>query len=91
MNTKEVLADLARRMGCYKKDVKELLLEHFIELLFETVSRGQKLHLAHFGTFYPGQSPKSPKTGTRRLTVRFKPAEDLLRRLNANRRDDQNA
>ena len=85
MNTNEVITEIAKRMGCYRKDVRELLLEHFLHVLLEALSRGEKVHIAHLGTFYPGRSSGRNKEGTRRLWIRFKPAEGLLRKLNDSR------
>ncbi|MCG0278953.1 MAG: HU family DNA-binding protein [Thermanaeromonas sp.] len=83
MNTNELISEVAKRMGCYKKDVRELLLQHFLQVLLEAISRGEKVHIAHLGTFYPGLSYGRNKEGTRRLWIRFSPAEDLIRKLNS--------
>ncbi|MBE3582228.1 MAG: HU family DNA-binding protein [Thermoanaerobacteraceae bacterium] len=82
MNTNELIAEVAKRMGCYKKDVRELLLGHFLQVLLEAICRGEKVYIAHFGTFYQGLLYGRNKEGVRRQWLRFKPAEDLVRKLN---------
>lgn len=51
VNTKEAVALVAKKMGCYHKDARELLLEHFPAVLVEAVSAGKKVHLAGLGRF----------------------------------------
>lgn len=82
MLTKEVIAQVAQRMGCYRKDARELLLQHFTAVLTEAAKRGEKVHLSGLGTFYPARSRKPTKSGVRRLTLKFKPAKPLLRQIN---------
>ncbi|NHM25979.1 hypothetical protein G7K71_02920 [Desulfofundulus sp. TPOSR] len=72
VNTKEAVALVAKKMGCYHKDARELLLEHFPAVLVEAVSAGKKVHLAGLGTFYP-------RRGRKGLRVAFKPARGLIR------------
>ncbi len=72
VNTKETVKEISKRMGCYAKDVRELLLEHFPAVLVEAVSQGKKVHLAGLGTFYP-------RRGRKGLRVAFRPARGLLR------------
>ncbi|WP_027356584.1 HU family DNA-binding protein [Desulfofundulus thermocisternus] len=72
VNTREAVASIARRMGCYAKDARELLLEHFPAVLVEAVSQGKKVHLAGLGTFYP-------RRGRKGLRVAFRPARGLIR------------
>ncbi|AEG15193.1 hypothetical protein Desku_1613 [Desulfofundulus kuznetsovii DSM 6115] len=72
VNTKEAVALVARRMGCYAKDARELLLEHFPTVITEAVSQGKKVHLAGLGTFYP-------RRGRKGLRVAFRPARGLIR------------
>jgi DNA-binding protein HU-beta len=73
VNTREAVTSIARRMGCYHKDARELLLEHFPAVLVESISAGKKVHLAGLGTFYPRRGRKGL------LRVGFKPARGLLR------------
>jgi DNA-binding protein HU-beta len=72
VNTKEAVKEISKRMGCYHKDARELLLEHFPTLLAEAVSAGKKVHLAGLGTFYP-------RRGRKGLRVAFRPARGLIR------------
>ena len=72
VNTREAIDAISRRMNCYRKDCRELLLVHFPAVLVEAVSAGKKVHLAGLGTFYPRRGRKGPR-------VAFKPAKALLR------------
>lgn len=82
MLTKEAIAQVAQRMQCYRKDARELLLTHFVGVLAEAARRGEKVHLAGFGTFYPARSRKPTKDGVRRVVLKFKAAKPLLRAIN---------
>ncbi|RPF41992.1 nucleoid DNA-binding protein [Thermodesulfitimonas autotrophica] len=90
MNTQEVIKDLSKRMDAYKKDVRELILEHFRACLLDAARRGEKVRLAGIGTFHPRRSRRGrePRDGTRKLTVKFKPAVGFLRELNESKGDD---
>lgn len=77
MRTLEVIADVSKRMGAYKKDVRELLLQHFRAALLDAVAKGEKVRLAGLGTFYPARKRKG-----KGLSVRFRPAAGFLRELN---------
>ena len=83
MKTAQVIEDLSRRMGAYKKDVRELILQHFRACLLDAVRRGEPIRLAHVGTFYPSRPRRGREPeGGRKLAVKFKPARDFLRELN---------
>lgn len=84
MQTSQVIDALSKRMGAYKKDVRELILDHFRALLLDAARRGEPIRLAHIGTFYPHRPRRGrePEDGGRVLTVRFKPARDFVRALN---------
>lgn len=84
--TQVIIREVSQRMPCTQRDARELLAGHFVDVLCEALGRGEKAHLAGLGTFYPGKSWKPKKDGTKRVTVRFRPASGLLRRLAA----DQN-
>lgn len=74
VNTREAVTAVARRMGAYRKDVRELLLVHLPAVLVENVAAGRKVHLAGLGTFVP-------RKGRKGLRVAFKPAATLIRAL----------
>jgi DNA-binding protein HU-beta len=59
MLTKEAVNAVAARMGCYRKDARELLLQHFVSVLTEAAVRGEKVHLAGLGTFLPRPLPET--------------------------------
>lgn len=80
--TKEAVNAVAARMGCYRKDARELLLQHFVSVLTEAAVRGEKVHLAGLGTFYPARSRKPTKDGVRRVVLKFKAAKPLLKAIN---------
>jgi len=81
--TKDVIKAVAERMSCYRKDARELLLQHFVSVLADAAARGERVHLAGLGTFYPAKSRKPKKDGTRRVVLKFKPAKPLLRAINS--------
>lgn len=83
MLTKEVISRVAQKMQCYRKDARELLLQHFVSVLAEAARRGEKVHLSGLGTFYPARSRKPRKDGSRRIVLKFKPAKPLLRVINS--------
>lgn len=74
MNTKEVISDVADRMGAFKKDTRELLLEHFRATVLEATAKGEKVRLAKFGTFYPIKRKRGE-------SVKFVPAKAFLAEL----------
>lgn len=82
MLTKEVINSVAAKMQCYRKDARELLLQHFVSVLAEAAARGEKVHLAGLGTFYPARSRKPRRDGTRQIVLKFKAAKPLLRQIN---------
>jgi len=82
MLTKEVINAVATKMSCYRKDARELLLQHFVGVLVEAARRGEKVHLSGLGTFYPARSRKPRRDGSRRIILKFKPAKPLLRAIN---------
>ncbi len=82
MNTRQFLDEVSRRMGCYKKDARELILQHVRDALLEAARRGEKVRLHGFGVFVPVRGRRSRKTGQKKLTLRFRPAAEFLRELN---------
>ncbi|MDK2784781.1 MAG: DNA-binding protein HU-beta [Bacillota bacterium] len=83
MLTKDVIGAVAAKMGCVKKDARELLLDHFRNVLIDAARKGEKVHLARLGTFYPARSRKPMANGMRRTVLKFKPAKPLLAEINA--------
>jgi len=77
MRTKEkvstpwLVAEVARRMGCYKKDARELL-QHFADVVGKNVQAGKKVQFTGLGVFYSVVS----KRGVR--AVKFRPATSLM-------------
>jgi nucleoid DNA-binding protein len=70
LNTKAVVAELATRMGCYKKDVTELM-GHFTDLIAETLAKDGVIDFRPLGVF----------RRSRKGAVKFRPAKKLSRRV----------
>lgn len=83
MRTKEFVNELSRKMGAYKKDVEELMLCHFRDVLLDAVSKNEKVRLAGIGYFYPALANKPTKNGKRRIILKFKPSTSFIQDLNS--------
>jgi DNA-binding protein HU-beta len=85
MRTKEkvttpwLVAEVARRMGCYKKDARELL-QHFADVIEENVQAGRKVQFTGLGVFYPAVSERGPGAG-KNVRVKFRPAKSLIEKV----------
>lgn len=77
LNTKAVIRLVSERMGCYKKDAAELL-EHFSNIVAETLAQGGTVDFRPLGVFKIG----------RKGVVKFKPAAKIIRRVKEARRDE---
>lgn len=83
VTTPLVVREVAARMGCYKRDVREVL-DHFSAIIVEQAAAGKKVRYASLGVFYPAVSRRGrgAERGERKLTARFKPARGFLKALN---------
>ena len=66
LNKVELVAEIAAKSGVSKKDA-EASLNAFMEVVGETLKKGEQIHLVGFGTFKVSESKervgKNPKTG----------------------------
>ncbi|MCL6557785.1 MAG: HU family DNA-binding protein [Firmicutes bacterium] len=80
INTPDIIDEVSRRMGCTKKDCKELL-EHFVDVITENLRAGLKVNYCHLGIFYLC----SKNSSARRIfkaTVKFRPSKKLIKKIN---------
>jgi len=78
--TPEVVVKLAQRMSCYQPDARELL-EHFSDLIVETINEGKELYFAPLGRFYPSRAVRARRDGKQYWTIRFRPSASLKRKI----------
>ncbi|MGQ9825659.1 MAG: HU family DNA-binding protein [Desulfotomaculales bacterium] len=79
MNTPALIKEVAARMGCYRKDARELL-DHFAAVVAENVAAGRKVQYAGLGIFYPAVSRRGRGAG-KNVKIRFRPARDLAEKV----------
>ncbi|OPY61661.1 MAG: Bacterial DNA-binding protein [Pelotomaculum sp. PtaU1.Bin065] len=75
INSPEVIDEIAQRMGCYKKDVANVL-KHFSNLVKENAEAGKAVAYKEFGIFYPASSYARPWK-----KLKFRPAKKLAQAL----------
>ncbi|MCL6560670.1 MAG: HU family DNA-binding protein, partial [Firmicutes bacterium] len=51
--TRQVIKEVAERMGCYRTDAREVL-DHFADVIRENVSAGRKVQYAGLGVLLIG-------------------------------------
>ncbi len=85
MTKSELVAALAEKAGIRKKDA-EACLNAFIEVVTETLKKGDKVEIRGFGSFLMKERAprvaRNPKTGEKvevpaKLVPAFKPGKDL--------------
>jgi DNA-binding protein HU-beta len=85
MTKSELVAAIAEKAGIRKKDA-EAALNAFIEVVTETLKKGDKVEIRGFGTFLMKERAprvaRNPKTGEKvtvpaKLVPAFKPGKDL--------------
>lgn len=78
ITTPILINEVADRMGCFKKDARELL-GHFSDVIIENVSEGRSVQLASLGVFIPAKITRGKKTGG--LKIKFKQSAKITRFL----------
>lgn len=80
INTPEIIKEVAQRMGCYQKDVNELLW-HFTDIIVENLKDGKRVHFHPLGVFYV--RPQSAPTCKRpfKATVRLQPSKRIIKEI----------
>lgn len=82
--TPVLVREVARRMGCYRKDAREVL-DHFAAVIAENVSEGKKVQYAGLGVFYPAISRRGRGAG-KSVKIRFRPARELAEKVKNSRK-----
>jgi nucleoid DNA-binding protein len=77
--TPAIIREVAARMGCHRKDARELL-EHFAAVVIENIAGGRKVQFSGLGVFIPQPVVRGPRAG-KALRVKFRPAKEFLRQL----------
>ncbi len=67
--TPKIVKEVARRMGCYGKDAREVL-DHFAAVVRENLGADRKVQLAGLGVFYTAKSRG-------KIRVKFRPTRSL--------------
>lgn len=80
LNTQDVINEVSKRMGCYKKDTKELL-QHFCDVIVEAVENNKIVHFKPLGTFYPVTTCRGRGAGDN-VKICFRPARALAKKIN---------
>ena len=66
MNKTELIAEVAKKCGLSKKDA-EKALNAFVDVVTETLSKGDKVQVVGFGSFEvkerPARTARNPRTG----------------------------
>lgn len=78
INSPQVIAEVAKRMGCYKKDAAELL-QHFVDVIIENVCAGKTVGYKDLGIFYPYLSVRRGRQDQIRL--KFRPAKKVKKKI----------
>lgn len=90
MNKAELIDAIAQRTGTQKLKAKQML-DAYIDIVTETMSKNEEIVLVGFGTIQPHPQTerlaRNPKTGIpvmipARTTVKFKPGKYLLNAIN---------
>jgi len=76
MNTPSIIKEVSLRMGCTKKDCRELL-DHFVDLVNEKLATGEKISYVGLGKFYT-------KNGHGKKRAKFKACKRLSRGVSEN-------
>lgn len=78
INTPQVINELSRRMGAYKKDCAELL-GHFADIIAENVQANRAVSYKDIGVFYPFISARG------QLKIKFRPAKKVVVKVGNNK------
>ena len=90
MNKKQLVDALTKKVGFKKKDVKKTV-DVLVDMILNELEENKEVHIRGLGIFYPifqdTRLVRNPKTGkemmfTPRNNIRFKPGEDVIRKLN---------
>ena len=97
MVKKQLITALAEKLPDTAKRDSEIIVKQIIDLLSETIARGERIEIRGFGAFSLHHRRaaliKNPKTGetmqiAEKLKVHFKPGLDLHNKVNLNTLDN---
>jgi DNA-binding protein HU-beta len=83
IGTKEMVQEISKRMGCYHKDVREVL-EHFTNIMVENVCEGRKVQFIPLGVFSPKEIRHRDKNNVndiKDIKIKFKQSLTITRKL----------
>lgn len=88
INTPEIIKEIAQRMGCYQKDVSELL-GHFTDIIVENLKDGKRVYFHPLGVFYvrPPSDPSCKRP--LKATVRLQPAKRIIKEIRQKSQEPQ--
>ena len=90
LTKEEIVNSIYMQIG-YSKRISENLLEDFFEIIFDSLSKNNKVKIAKFGTFQIrfkksriGRNPKTKekKIISERKVILFKPSKELKKKIN---------
>lgn len=85
VTTPALVKEVAARMGCYRKDARELL-DHFAAVVAENVAVGRKVQYTGLGIFYPSVARRGRGAG-KSVRIRFRPARELAEKVKGGRQN----
>lgn len=71
LNTKELIAKVAKSYNCYQQDAEELITEHLFQIFAEELSKKRGVRLHPFGSFFLENNN----------TIIYKPSTTILREI----------
>jgi len=81
IGTKEMVQEISKRMGCYHKDVREVL-EHFTNIMVENVCEGRKVQFIPLGVFSPKEiRHRHDRNNVNDVKIKFKQSTIVTRKL----------
>ena len=94
MTKSELIESIARNQKHLPAKDVELAVKHILELMSESLARGERIEIRGFGSFSlhfrPPRMGRNPKTGDSvalagKYVPHFKPGKDLRERVNQSR------
>ena len=84
IGTKEMVQEISKRMGCYHKDVREVL-DHFTNIMVENVCEGRKVQFIPLGVFSPAKirhrNAGNVAGNVNEVKIKFKQSTIVTRKL----------
>jgi len=83
IGTKEMVQEISQRMGCYHRDVREVL-DHFTNIMVENLKEGRKVQFMPLGVFSPKEIRHRDKNNVndiKDIKIKFKQSLTITRKL----------